>query len=222
MNKWFNLDSPIMQGLSRLTDLVFLSVLWFACCLPVVTIGASTTAMYYVAMKMVREDTEKKLTVMFFEAFKSNFKQATVMNIIFLAVGAVLATDCFIMLSTTGDAVTLSFAVFLVMLIWMLCIMFYAYPLQAQFYNTIKRTLLNAAILSMRKFPVTAVVFALNMLPVLLAFVPTYGLTLVIRMAPVWVLLMPGLAAYLNSKFFVKMFDPYLKREDEESSEETE
>ena len=221
MNKWFNLDSPIMAGLSRMADLAILSLLWFVCCLPIITIGASTTAMYYVALKLVREEGEEKITTMFFQAFRSNFKQATALNIISLVIGVVLSLDCWIMLHSEGTTATFCAAVFFVMLVWLLCIMFYVYPMQAQFYNTIKQTLINAALLSMRKFPITVIVFVLNMLPVILAFI---SLPLVIRTAPVWVLLAPGLVAYANAKLFAKMFDPFLKaakeQEGQASSEE--
>ena len=208
MNKWFDLDSPIMMGLSRMADLVMLSFLWFVCCLPVITIGASTTAMYYVTLKMVRDEEDMKITAAFFKAFKSNFKQATALNVISLVIGIVLLLDSWIMLGAEGPMVTFSAAAFFAMFIWLLCIMFYAYPLQAQFYNTVKQTLINAALLSMRKFPTTVIVFILNMLPVILAFV---SLNLVIRTAPVWLLLAPGVVAYINAKLFAKMFDPFLE-----------
>lgn len=211
MNKWFNLDSPIMVGLARMADLVMLSALWFVCCLPVITIGASTTAMYYVALKIVRNEEDVKIVTAFFQGFKSNFKQATAMNIVSLVIGVVLALDCIFWYNGEGSMAMLSCALFFAMFIWLLCIMYYAYPLQAQFYNTVKQTLINAAILSMRKFPITVIVFALNMLPFILACIPPQGLTVVVRTAPVWFLLFPGVAAVINARLFVKIFDPFLK-----------
>ena len=113
MNKWFNLDSPIMMGLSRMADMVVLSALWFVCCLPVITIGASTTAMYYVALKMARKE-DAKITAAFFQAFKSNFKQATAMNIFSLVLGAVLLVDCYYWFFGQGTMATLSCCAFFV------------------------------------------------------------------------------------------------------------
>lgn len=224
MNKWFNLDSPIMVGLARMADLVMLSALWFVCCLPVITIGASTTALYYVAMKIVRNEEDVKIAPAFFQGFKSNFKQATVMNIISLVLGAVFVADGYYWFFAQGSMATISFAIFFAMLIWLMCIMFYAYPLQAQFYNTVKQTLINGAILSMRKFPTTVIVFVLNMLPFILACIPPHGLTVIVRTAPIWFLLFPGVVAVINGKLFVKMFDPFLKaaQNKEEQTEEYE
>lgn len=216
MSKWFDLDSPIMVGLSRMADMVLLSVLWFVCCLPVITIGPSTTAMYYVALKMARGEGVK-IAATFFQAFKSNFKQAAIMNIISLVLGAVLLVDGYYWFFAQGSMATISFAIFFAMLIWLLCIMFYAYPLQAQFFNTVKQTFINAAILSMRKFPITVIVFILNMLPVLIAF---FSLEVVIRTMPIWILLAPGIVAVINAKLFAKMFDPFLKAAKGEQNEE--
>ena len=220
MSKWFSIDSPLMVGLSKLSDLVILSFLWFVCCIPVVTIGASTTAMYYVAMKIVRNEEDVKVTSTFFHGFKSNFKQATALNLISLALGAVLAADCWYWFFAKGSMATISFGIFAAMFIWLLCIMFYVYPLQAQFYNTVKQTLINGAILSMRKFPITVIIFVLNILPLILGF---FSLTLLVQTLPIWILLAPGVVAVINSKFFVKMFDPFLKaaKEQQEAPEET-
>lgn len=211
MNKLFRLDSPLMMALSRLTDFVLLSVLWFVCCLPVITIGPATAALYYVALKMVREE-EIKITSAFFSGFKKNFKQGVIMNLFFLVAGIVLFLDYFIMAGVEGTYGTISSVCFFVMGIWLLCIMFYAYPMQAQFYNTVRQTLINAAQLSMRKFLTTVVVFVLNMLPVIVAF---FSLELFIRTAPMWVLLTPGAVAYICAKLFAKMFDPFLKAAEE-------
>ena len=40
------IDNPFFRFMGKLGDLVILSVLWLLCCLPVVTIGASTTALF--------------------------------------------------------------------------------------------------------------------------------------------------------------------------------
>lgn len=219
MNKLFDLDSPIMRFLSRMTDLVFLSLLWFLCCLPIITIGPSTAAMYHVTLKLARKEEEVSISRCFFKGFKDNFKQGIILNLIFIVVGAVLFFDYLIMSNAEGTAGITSSFVFLVMGIWWLCIMFYAYPLQAQFYNSIRRTLLNAAILSMRKLVNTVIVFTLNMLPLIVAFL---SLEIFIRLAPVWVLLTPGVAAYLCSVRFAKLFDPYLKPDSSEEVTGTE
>jgi len=217
-----------MRALSRMADLVILSFLWFVCCLPVLTIGPSSAALCFVAMKLARKE-EIRVVPTFFQSFKVNFKQGIILNLIFLAVGAILALDMFYFGSAelgVGTGITLIRGVFMAMGVWALCIMFYAYPMQAQFYNPIRRTLRNAAILSMQKPLNTVIVFLLNMIPAIFVYVSVWvfrDLTLFVRMAPLWVLLVPGLLAYLCGKRFVKLFAPFLQPADSsETEEETE
>jgi len=213
MGKFFRLDSPFMVFLSRMTDLVILSLLWVVCCLPIITIGPSSAALYYVALKIVRGE-EPKVSSAFFYGFRKNFKQGVALNLIFIVLGTVLFWDYFIMSAVEGAYGTVSSVIFFVMGIWLLCIMFYAYPMQAQFYNTVKQTLINAAQLSMRKFSTTVLVFALNMAPVLLLL---YATEIFVWTSPVWALVAPGVIAFICAKQFVKMFDPFLKTAEKEN-----
>ncbi len=233
MNKLFDLNSPFMRALSRMADLVILSFLWFVCCLPVITIGPASAAMCFVAMKLAKKE-EIGVISTFFQSFKVNFKQGIVLNLIFLAVAAIIALDMVYFGSAelgVGTGITWLRALIMAMGVWVLCIMFYAYPLQAQFYNPIRRTLRNAMVLSMQKPVNTIIVFLLNMFPAIFVYVSInvfQSLELFVRLVPLWVLLVPGVLAYLCGKRFVKLFDPYLnpkeeKTEDgEEESEETE
>ena len=54
MSEFFNPEKGIWAWLSTLVDVVGLSVLWIALCLPVVTIGPATAALYYTVVKCVR------------------------------------------------------------------------------------------------------------------------------------------------------------------------
>ena len=51
MNRLFSLDGKLFHILSRIADLILLNVLWLLSSLPIITIGASTTALYYVMLK---------------------------------------------------------------------------------------------------------------------------------------------------------------------------
>lgn len=225
MNKLFGLDSPIMQALSRLADLIILSFLWLVFCLPVITIGPASAAMCFVAMKLARKE-EIKVVPTFWQSFKVNFKQGIVINLIFLGIFAVLAVDMFYFGSSelgTGTGITFTRAAFMAISVWALCVMFYAYPMQAQFYNPIRRTLKNAVVLSMQKPINTVIVFILNAFPVIFIYVTvkiTSSLELFVRTIPVWVLFAPGGLAYLCGKRFVKLFDPYLNPKEERETEE--
>ena len=85
-------DSPVMNFLSILADLIILNLLFIICSLPIVTFGAAYSAKYYVAMKIMRgEDTGT--IIPFFKAFGRNFKQATVSWMIMLLAIALILLD---------------------------------------------------------------------------------------------------------------------------------
>lgn len=81
--KLFNYDSPFWSFMSRLADLIILNLLWIVFCIPVVTIGASTTAMYRVTLNMVRGEGSGVVR-MFWDAFRLNLKQAVLIFLILL------------------------------------------------------------------------------------------------------------------------------------------
>ena len=101
MNRLFNLDSPIMVFLGKVGDLIWLNVLTMICCIPIVTVGASITALHYVSIKMVRNE-EGYLTKNFFKSFRQNFFQATVLWVLMLFILAVAGAD-FYFLSSQSD-----------------------------------------------------------------------------------------------------------------------
>ena len=217
MNKLFDLDSPHMIFLSKAADLVILSFWWFVSCIPIVTIGPASSALYYIALKIVRKE-EIRVTACFFKGFRENFKQGIVYSFLFVILGAVLFFDYTFTAGIEGMVGTVCGVSFFVLGVWTLCTMFYTYPLQAQFYNTTKQTLINAMILSARKFPTTVIMFVINMAPILVAFA---SFQVFVQLTPVWVLLMPGLSAYLCSMLLVRIFDPLIAAAKKEAGQET-
>ena len=88
----FNYDNPVWRFIGKLGDLIILNILWIVCSIPVFTAGASATAVYYVTLKLVRDEDDSTIRS-FFRSFKSNFKQATAIWLILLAAGIVLGFD---------------------------------------------------------------------------------------------------------------------------------
>ena len=69
MNRFFNMDNKFFVFMGRVADLLLLNFLCILCCIPVVTAGASITALYYVTLKMAR-DEESYIARSFFRSFK--------------------------------------------------------------------------------------------------------------------------------------------------------
>ena len=56
MNRFFNMDNKFFVFMGRVADLLLMNFLCILCCIPVVTAGASITALYYVTLKMARDE----------------------------------------------------------------------------------------------------------------------------------------------------------------------
>ena len=83
--KGFSYDGPIMSFLSRVADILILNVLTLIFSIPLITIGAATTAAHYTALKMRRE--EGHVLSCFWKSFKMNLKQSTGIWLIFAVYG---------------------------------------------------------------------------------------------------------------------------------------
>ena len=150
-------DSPLMEGLSKITNLVILNLAVLVCCLPVITAGAAITGMHYVLLKMVR-DEEGYILRSYFKSFKENFLQATGMWLIFLVAAIAFRLD--LRLTGSGAEASLQLpAVFRCLLIaagvYVFAIYLYAFPLLARFQNTVFGTLRNAAVFAVAWLPRT-------------------------------------------------------------------
>lgn len=83
MGSLFDLDAPIWVWMSEVADVIILTMLWWICCIPIVTIGDATTAFFYVMGKKVRKENTY-VAKDFFKSFKQNFKQSLPITIIML------------------------------------------------------------------------------------------------------------------------------------------
>ena len=63
------MDNVVTRALTKICDMICLNIVWLICCIPIVTIGASTAALYSVMLKMVKNE-EGYIFRSFFKAFK--------------------------------------------------------------------------------------------------------------------------------------------------------
>ena len=88
----FDINNPVMRWVVKIFDCICLSILWVAACLPIFTIGASTTALFATIHRYIRLE-EGGLLKTFFRAFRDNFKRSTLCWLVLLAVFALLTVD---------------------------------------------------------------------------------------------------------------------------------
>ena len=201
MGKLFGLDSPVVRFLSRMADIMILNILVLITCIPVITIGASFTAMHYVLIKMIRNE-ESYIVKMYFKSFKENFIQATILWIIILLVGLIFVGDYYVFVKSDHEfSLVFMLAVLVVDILFMMTAM-YVFPLQARFYNTVGRTLKNAFLVMIANFPRSILMLVLYALPVVLMMVSPMATPFLIMFGVAG----PGLgAAYLYRKIFSKL-----------------
>ena len=167
--KFFSYESPFSQVLLKLCNSCYLNLLWLVCSLPIVTIGASTTALYYTTLKIVRDEEETSLTRMFFRSFRENFRQSTVLWLILLAAGALLAGDGYILYhlraSSTGTVAviwTLVLALVIAAAVLYCIVLVYVFPLVASVSNTTLAMLKNSFFIGTHYLFCTILVFAIH------------------------------------------------------------
>ena len=166
--KFFSYESRFSQLLLKLCYACYLNLLWFVCSIPIVTIGASTTALYYASLKVVR-DEDSHVAALFFRSFRQNFKQATVLWLILLGAGLFLGADGYILyhlrLSSTGTMAvmwTLILAMVIAAGVVYVIVLEYVFPLLASVANTNKAMLKNAFLIGTHYLFATILVFAVH------------------------------------------------------------
>lgn len=212
MGRFFNIDSPVMAGLSRVADLMLLNLLVMVMCIPVITIGPTLTAMHFVLLKMVRKE-EGYILAPFFKSFKENFKQAAICGLIMILFIIVFIVDLQIINNSGLDIANWLRTALLACGVIALMMGMYIFPLIARFSNNIRSTFKNALFISILNLPKTVLMVVVCVLPVILV-------DLSINMYPIAFLLGitgPGyICAMLYSKAF-KRFEPEAEPVDADS-----
>lgn len=136
---FFGIDSPFARGIGKLVQMLYVGVLWFVCSLPVVTVGAASTAMFEVLLKM-EKDREGYLARSFFQAFGRNLKSATLVWLPILAAQVVFAVNLFYYGVFGGGTFLVQSVAFAILLGLSLLAGAYAFPVLARFENTWRGT----------------------------------------------------------------------------------
>ena len=167
MGKVFALDSPLMNGLSKLADLIWLNILATICCIPIITIGASLTALHYVVLKMVK-DEEGYITRSFFKSFRENFKQATLMWLMLLVVFILLVADFMIFrFSVIVFPGWCQIALIAIAVLIMFATM-HLFPLLSRYENSIRATYKNSLFMGILHLPKTILMMLCWIVPIVI------------------------------------------------------
>ena len=164
----FSYDSRFTQLLMKLVFSSYLNILWFICSLPIFTIGAATTALYYTSLKIIRNE-EGNVTKTFFKAFKENFRQSTVIWLIMSGIGLFLAFDFYVLYNLRLNTAmpmaafwTILLAILIGAIIIYLIVLFMIFPLEASVINTTPNMFKNAFLIGTHYLFAPILVFAVH------------------------------------------------------------
>lgn len=178
--------SRISEVLSGLIDLIVAGLLWLVCSLPVITIGASTTALYYAVNKCVRHN-RGRLTPTFFSGFRRNFRQATLIWLLMLAYVLVGLLDAYAFRLMGFGAGTVPYVLSFLFFLPPLLLFPWVFAFVSRFQNTVSGTLKYCCWLALRHLKETLILAVELLLLLLIAW------------------LLPALIPFLPSSFCMMM-----------------
>lgn len=213
MQSFMGADSGLMNRLNKIADILMLNVLYLITSLPVITVGAGTTALYDVVMKLTK-DEEGYIVRDYFRTFRECFKRSTALWGLSILAGILAGADIyFYMFSGMGRELPVFNYLFSVVILCFLFIYSWLFAVQAKFRCPAGMTVKKAAFLALRHLPYTVAVTLLNLIPVILVLVFPVSLPYVLLVE-----LVCGFSgtAYINSLLFNRVFAGY--RPEEKSS----
>lgn len=203
MKKFFDLESPLMRCLNRMTDLMVLNVVFLLTCIPIFTIGAAWTALSYVTLKMARNE-EAYMIKDYFRSMRQNFRQATILWAGMLGMGVVLFLDFSMLKGMDGQGYGLvqKLLAGICLIFWIMAL--YLFPILARFDNTLRATINNALVMAVGHYRCTLAMLAVTGVGVGVTLLTTgtviYGI-------PFWTLIGFALISYVNARFLRKVFE---------------
>ena len=197
-------DGKFVKVLNRIADLVGLNLLAILFCIPIITIGASITAVYGCIFR-IQEIREGYLTKDFWKLFKECFRSSTIIYLVGVAVVAMLYLDYQIF--ATDSRLDILQVLVVAGGILVAEIFTYAFPMESYFENSLKATVKNALLLGISNIPYTLLMLGINVFPFfLVARIPvTFG---------IWFLIGISGVAWINSFFLKKIFSKVRIRKD--------
>ena len=200
MGSFFNPEKGIWAWLSTMVDICGLSIVWIFLCMPVVTIGPATAALYYTVVKRVR-GREGGAFGDYFRSFRDNFKTGLWTGLIAIPAALLLFFGHSVVRwygTRVGGAAYILYVAYYFALVIPAGVLCWLFPLLGRFDYRVKDLFRTAFQLTVAHLPSTVVVVLLT------------AQTAVFCIERWWpVLFMPSVAMLLVSLFFERIFQKY-------------
>lgn len=201
-------DGPLMAALRKLINYTFLGILWLLVSIPVITFGAATTAALQTAEASIRQD-EGRILHTFFTHFRHEFKQATLLWVLELAVLAVLYVDISLVIKSSLSGV-LQFVIYAILLV-VFCWIQLWFGYLSKFVDTTRTLLRNTFLIMIASFGQSFLMSLLTVVSLIGGFL-TFPLLIPIM------LLIPGLYIMGYIALLHKVLAKYLPAQETEES----
>lgn len=206
MGGLFSMDGIIYKVGTLIFDVFFLNLLWFIFSIPIFTMGASTTALFYVCGKKVRGE-DGYIFRDFWKSFKMNFKQSTLTWLIILAAAVILIID-FRNIHLMGNFANYFLIVLFVIGFEIFITSLYTFPVLSKFYIKTTNLIKTSFFMANKHLLTTILCVGLIALDIFIFFYFSF-----------FMFFMVAAYAYVASFLFQRVFAKYAPEEDEEDEE---
>lgn len=205
MKDLFHYDGYLNRILTKIMYIVAVNLLFFIASIPIVTIGASCTAMYTVLFKFLQND-EPDILKTFFIAFKENVKKASYIWIGMLAIAGTLVFNYYALYHMEGIWTEIVRIFFNLILIFWGVLWIYVFPAVAYYQNHILGYLQFSIRVAFVHLPVTVIILFIQT-------VPLWFVLFLAQYLPMAVLLLVccgfSLPSYCAAHILLKLFKRY-------------
>lgn len=195
-----------IKGMEKAADLISLNLLFLLCSIPVVTMGAASTAMHY-ALRRWQEEQGSILRD-FWKSLKQNFGQATLLWLLFLALAAVMGLNFWIIGFWTGPVYYVFMVLLMVMAYILLLWVTMVFPFLARFDNSTGQIAKNALLLALFSPARSFCALIINLFPIIFAILLP---KLFLLASVLWLLILYSASGLLIQFLFAPVFDKISK-----------
>ncbi len=199
-------QSKFMEYADKAADLCLLSLAWLLTSLPIITLGVSSTALYYAVTKSVRKDCGHAVRE-FFSSFRQNFKHGSIITLILLPLMTLVVHSMIVneIEITQTAATTALFLLQCIILILGVFVSVYVFAILSRFSFSVWQCLQTAFTLAARHIFTT----------VLLAAILLVSSELIYRL-PFLIVILPGIMTLISSMLLERVFRKYMPKPSEE------
>lgn len=209
----FDLEGPMFLAMAKLSKIVAINIVYCICCIPIITIGAATTALHDCVCVLIEDKDDSKIVRRFFRTFKRKFRGSTFLWLVCLLIFAFLAAYQLV-ITRMGGMLYRSYQI----VFFVLCILFlfgfqYIFPMQARFDMKSGEILKRAWQVSILALPWTIASIACTGGAIYISFF--MNIEIIGSAVYIWLVAGFGLIAYINNLFLDKAFQKVMPMKNE-------